>query len=164
VNGGFSLSLSSAFTYPRVARHSHAFNLAASDHSLTSITSTTCVLCTPCRYLLSVACPATAASPTSALSLALVYSSHLALGEDLLRLPSGNGARPRRRGGGNAASPLPAHPSLLLVMMVPLSRTPCAVPEANLAFRTAISIDGEPPRLVGATSPTAANRQSPSLR
>jgi hypothetical protein len=37
VNGAFSLSLSSAFTYPRVARHSHAFNQAPSDHSLTSI-------------------------------------------------------------------------------------------------------------------------------
>ena len=36
-DGGFPLSLCSAFTYPRVARHSHAFNLAASDQSLTSI-------------------------------------------------------------------------------------------------------------------------------
>ena len=157
------MSLSSAFAYPRVARHSHAFNLAASDQSLTSINFHVHNV-RPCRYLLSVACPATAASPTSALSLALAYSSHLALGEDLLRLASGNGARPRRRGGGNAASPLPAHPSLLLVMMVPLSRTPCAAPEANLAFRIAISIDGEPPPLVGATSPTAVNPQSPSLR
>ena len=36
-DGGFPLSLCSAFTYPRVARRSHAFNLAASDQSLTSI-------------------------------------------------------------------------------------------------------------------------------
>ncbi len=30
VDGGFSLSLSFVFTYPQVARHTHAFNLAVS--------------------------------------------------------------------------------------------------------------------------------------
>ncbi|KAH8985365.1 hypothetical protein EDB92DRAFT_1365134 [Lactarius akahatsu] len=43
-----------------------------------------------------------------------------------------------------------------------LSHTLCAAPEANLASRTAISIDGGLPLSVVATSPTVANHQSPS--
>ncbi|KAH9051393.1 hypothetical protein EDB83DRAFT_1309359 [Lactarius deliciosus] len=120
-------------------------------------------LCAPDQSLTSQSPQPTAAGRTSALSLALAYSNRLALGEDLLRLAIENGPRPHR-GGGNAASPPPAHPSLPLGMKAPSSRTLCAVPEVNPASRTAILIDGGLPLSVVATSPIVANRQSPSLR